>query len=463
MFSRARVLLVAITVALFAWMLGYGMGGGFRIGGKSAADSTDEVVARSSGVVGRKAGLHDGTASTAEGTLSDQIAARRIPWTRERLAQSFSAIMHDADVLRIARMALKLADQLGPEDFPSVIDLAKGMKGDGGDETKIFIMLALVRWAELNPKAAADYLMTKEGVSKDFISADSMVLMSWGASDPAAAIAWAEALPDKEKQKDALKEILQGAARRDVDGAIALARAHAPELLTDGSLASAIDDSLGKRDPGHNARMLVLLGATGQLRSAAGQWAEKDPAAASQWAQDLPDEKQRTEAMRGIWERLVREHPDEAAAQLSKNAADAPFIEGSGKNITEKITEKDPQQAVRWAAALQQPGARKEAFAALGDYFGGRDPIAGGEWLNTLPAGAERDGGIKSFVGRAVSGHAEDAAEWATAIDETAARRSALDATIGLWCKDNLAAALEWLQTSPRISEEDRQALLKKK
>lgn len=438
------------------------MGGGFRSGGKGAADSRDEAASHGGGNSTQKPGTQTGTTRPAGDTLADQIAARHIPWTRERLVQSFSAIMHDADALRMARMALKLADQLGPEDFPSVIDLAKGMKDDGGEETKIFIMLALVRWAELNPKAAADYLMAK-GESKDFISADSMVLMSWGASDPAAAIAWAEALADKEKQKDAIKEILQGAARRDVDAAIALARVHAPELLTDGSLASAIDDSLGKHDLEHNAHTLASLGATYQLRSAASQWSEKEPAAARQWAQDLPEEKQRAEALKGIWEQLVQKHPDEAAAQLSKDAADAPFIEGSSKSIIEKLTEKDPQQAVRWAAALQQPGARKEAFGALGDYYGGKDPAAGGQWLNTVPEGVERDRAIKGFVERAKSGHAEDAAEWATAIQDTEARRSALDATLGTWCKADIAAAIEWLQTSPSISEEDRQAILKKK
>ena len=462
MVSRTRVLIIVVAVAC-GWMLGYGMGGGFRSGGKSPADSRDDAAAHGRGAAAQQAGSHNGTTRTADDTLSDQIAARRIPWTRERLMNSFHAITHDADVLRMARMGLKLADQLGPQDFPAVLELAKGMKDDHVDEAEIFVMLALVRWAELNPKAAADYVMAKDGVSKGFISGDSMVLLSWGASDPGAAVAWAEALPDKEKRKDALKEILQGAVRRDADAAIALARAHAPELLTDGSLASAIDDALGKNDPGHNARVLASLGATSALQSAVGQWSEKDPAAAMQWAEDLPDEKQRAEALKGIWGQLVREHPEDAAAQLSKNAAEAPYIEGSTGNIITKLTEKDPQQAARWAAALQQPGARKDAFAALGDYFGAQDPAAGGQWLNTFPAGAERDGAIKIFADRAMSGHPQDAAEWATAIEDTEARRSALGATVGYWCKNDIAAALEWLQTSPSISEEDRQAILKKK
>ena len=112
MFSRTRVLLVAIAVALFAWMLGYGMGGGFRIGGKGATDSRDEAAARGSDAAGRKAGLHDGTASTAADTLSDQIAARRIPWTRERLLKTVGSVHHEPDQLHAIRFGMKLIEQL---------------------------------------------------------------------------------------------------------------------------------------------------------------------------------------------------------------------------------------------------------------------------------------------------------------------------------------------------------------
>jgi hypothetical protein len=106
MFSRTRVLLVAIVVALSAWMLGYGMGGGFGIGGKGAADLRDEADVRGSGAAGRKAGLQDGTTRTADDTLSDQIAARRVPWTRERLLKTVASVHHEPDQLHAIRFEI---------------------------------------------------------------------------------------------------------------------------------------------------------------------------------------------------------------------------------------------------------------------------------------------------------------------------------------------------------------------
>ena len=91
MTPRTR-LLTGCGAGAFAWMLGYGMGGGLRIGGKNAADSRDDATAHGVVTFPKKSDTHNGTARTAEDTLAEQIAARRIPWTRERLLHSVSAM-----------------------------------------------------------------------------------------------------------------------------------------------------------------------------------------------------------------------------------------------------------------------------------------------------------------------------------------------------------------------------------
>ena len=47
-------------------------------------------------------------------------------------------------------------------------------------------------------------------------------------------------------------------------------------------------------------------------------------------------------------------------------------------------------------------------------------------------------------------------------IGDSARRIDALRGTLGTWFSKSPAEAMEWLQTSPSISEEDRQAILKK-
>ena len=462
MFSRTRVLLVAIAAALFAWMLGYGMGGGLRGGGKGVADSREEATAHGSGTSTKKTDTHTGTARPAEDTLAEQIAARRIPWTRERLLHSVSAMGQEPDIMHAVRFGMKLTEQLGLDDFPLALEVAAEMKDQLDEEGQIYMAMALMRWAELKPEGVAEYLKANDKIGKGFIFSDSdMVFAVWGASNPTAAIAWARTL-EEGQQSGAIKKILEAAARRDVDQAIALAQAHAPELMKDGSLGDAIDSALRKRDPERSARTIASLGNADKIKFAALQWALKDPGAAMRWAQELPDEKLRAEALKGVWQEFTSKHPEEAAAQLSKNSAAAPFIADTGKDIARNLAEKDPQKAAQWAATLRQPEARKEAFSALGEYHAGKDGADAGQWLNTLPEGVDRESAIKGFVYRAKDNYPEEATAWATAIQDTDARRAALSTALGYWCRNDLLAALEWLQTSPGISDEDRQAILKK-
>ena len=283
MSPRTR-LLTGCGTAAFAWMLGYGMGGGFRSSGKGAADSSNEAAAHSSGTAGQKTSFQNGSARVTGDMLSDQIAGRRIPWTRERLLHSVGAISHEPDLLHAVSFAMKLTGQFGPEDFPLALDVAKDAEGSDHDEQQIYMALALKRWAELQPAAAAEYLRASGNLDSGILSLRQVLLGVWSASDPAAAIAWAKSLPEKDKQQGAMQDILHATARRDADQAIALARAHAPELLADGTLSSAIDDALGKSDPERNARTIASLGNADSVASAARQWAEKDSDAAMRWA-----------------------------------------------------------------------------------------------------------------------------------------------------------------------------------
>ena len=365
--------------------------------------------------------------------------------------------------MHAVRFGMKLTEQLGPEDFPLAIEIAAEMKDTLDEEGEVFKMLALLRWAELKPEAVAEYLKANDKVGKGFIMSDSdMVLAVWGGSNPAAAIAWARTLRE-DQQSDAIKKILEATARRDPDAAVALAQSHAPELLKEGGVADAIESALRKRDPERSARTIASLGAAKKISAAAQQWAQKDRDAATRWAQELPDEKLRTEALKGVWQAFANNHPDEAAAQLSKNAADAPYVEDSGKNISRSLAQKDPQQAEQWAATLRQPEARKEAFVALGEHYARQDTDDAGKWLNSLPDGADRSSAILGYVYEAKGSHPAEATAWAAAVPDADARRAALRTTLREWFRNDLPAALEWLQTTPSISDEDRQAILKRK
>lgn len=443
-------------------MLGYTMGGGLRVGGKDAADSSEDAAAHRGVPFHKKADADGNTTRAADDTLADQISSRRIPWTRERLLNSVKAIGQEPDIMHAVRFGMKLTEQLGPDDFPLAIEIAEEMKDSLDEEGQIYKAMALMRWAELKPEAVAEYLRANDKIRKEFLFSDSdMVFAVWGGSNPTAAIAWAKTLRE-DQQTDAIKKILEATARRDPDAAVALAQAHAPDLLKDGGIADAIHTALRRRDPERNARTIAALGDARKITSAAELWAQKDRAAAMRWAQELPDEKLRAAALKGVWEEFADKAPLEVAAQLSKNASNAPFIEDSGKNAVKFLAQKDPQKAEQWAATLRQPEARKEAFAGLGAHYAVNDIAGASQWLNSLPGGTDRNNAILGFVYAAIGVHPEEATAWATAVPDADARRAALQTTLSVWSGQDLPAALEWLQNSTSISEEDRQAILKK-
>ena len=455
-------------------MLGYGMGGGFRIGGKGAANSTDEAVARSSGVVGWKAGSHDGMASTAEDTLSDQIAARRIPWTRERLLKTVGSVHHEPDQLHAIRFGMKLTEQFGAEDFPLVLDvLDDAIKGTGkpgySNENdgirKKLREFAIMRWAELKPEAAAEYVRALPYESFNGKREDIAALCGvWTISDPAAALAWAKKLPnDNSERWDASNIVMKATARRDVDSAIALARAN-PDVISSRAAGSAINEIFGERDPERNARTIADLGDDSEILGAAGIWATKDYDAALKWAQELPHGKLRTNALKGVWWKYAENHPDEAEKQLAQLPADASSeAEGAVITIVERLAGKDISQADQWVSSLQQPDVRNKAIWRLAQKYGSdRNFDAGLKWLDTLPSDEVRDIAIENFVGSNFN-RREARVEVAATIQDAERRQKVLQRAYDDWSISDLATARQWLQKSPKLSDEERQALLKKK
>ena len=465
MSSKARIVFFCTVVGL-AWFLGYGMGGGFGSGGigPDSRHRSQAPTANGNGIAA-DAASHMGVARAADETLEDQLAARRGKWTPERLRASLGAIGHEPDIVHAVRFALKLTEQLGPEDFPMAIEIGHNAKDEMGDEGEFFEMLALSRWAELNPAAVGQYLQEENKLGGGFIGPSKLDLMlgTWAATNPAGAIAWAKSLKEKSEQEHAINAIVGAVARRDVDEAIALANAYAPEMLKDGALVNAIHNAMPKRDPGKNARMIAELGGVREIESATRRWAGKNPTEAMKWADELTDEKLRTEALKGAWRELGENHFEDAAAKLAQAAADAPFIESIGKAVTQKLAEKDPQAAEHWAATLPQREVREEAYTALGEFYGSKDPEKGGLWLNGLAAGAERDKAIAAFVAKARGNDPAAAIDWAVTIGDGEQRINAVRGALSSWFEASPAAAMEWLQTTPSISEEDRQAILKKR
>ena len=462
MIPRTRVL-IGGAAALLAWMLGYAMGGGLRIGGKWGASSRDEPATQGARAANRA--VESGAANGTGGSIEEQLAGRHAQWTKERLRTSIAAIGREPDTIHAARFAIQLTEQFGPGDFPLALTAITDAKDELGEEGEIFVMLALARWADLDPHALGEFLRSENRLEGKWLFPSDMELTlgSWAARDVPGAMAWVKSLKDKEHQKNGMKAILGTVARRDVDEAIALAKAHAPEFLEGNDLAELIGRAMNRGDHEKAVRKLAALGDTADISPALQRWANQNARAAFQWAEELPEGKQRTEAMKAVWPQFAHNQPEEAAAKLTQAAADAPFTAGAAGVVTKTLAEKDPQSAARWAAAFPQHEAREEAHAALGEFYGNANLIEGAQWLEALAPGAERDRAIARYVSKAGEKDPAAATDWAVTIADSDRRIAALRGTLGSWFAKSPAAAMEWLQNTAAISEEDRQSILQKK
>ncbi len=157
---------------------------------------------------------------------------------------------------------------------------------------------------------------------------------SWAAQDPAAAQAWAAALPAGPLRAEAVNAALAGAAERDPAAAFAAYRA-TPRAKPE--TASTIFEAWAAADPTAATAQVDAIGDPAARAAAVDGlvtgWAQSDDGAAEEWVQTLPTGADRDAGLASL------------AAALADN---------------------DPQTAWQKAGEIQSP-ARREA--ALGDAF----------------------------------------------------------------------------------------------
>lgn len=187
-------------------------------------------------------------------------------------------------------------------------------------------------WSREDPEAAADG-WKKLPAGQGRLEALDNLAESWGQSDPAAAKAWADSLVGAEKAR-ALAAVLPAMARDDPSGASAqLAR-----------LIAAPPDGMGQN----------LASSAGSL---AGQWADDDPAAASQWAAALPAGPSRDAGLKAVaasWSKYdaiaTSQWLGTLEAGSSRDAAIQPLVG--------QIRNTDPGTAFSWASSITDENAR---------------------------------------------------------------------------------------------------------
>ncbi len=190
-------------------------------------------------------------------------------------------------------------------------------------------------------------------------------------------------------------------------------------------------------------------------------WAATEPEKALAWAKQLPDDLA-THAIRGALGHLAEKDFDTAARET---AGLPPAQQDEALMVISHHLKEDPRHTAELIqlveAASEGSGRAFAAHRAL-EQWARADLEAASAWVAAQPEGGTRDQAINGFSSAAVTSKADPEAglEWTATVSDPDSRRTCLWQNIQAWSRYDANAARAWIQSSPRLSDDDREFLL---
>lgn len=220
-------------------------------------------------------------------------------------------------VLRSVQRIVDATLDGGAADIARLADAALRAAGSAGDDR--VVQGVTTAWAEREPRAALDWLVSQAGLVPSALFAQTAAVIGQRNAD--VAVAYASRVPPLLRD-DWFASIAQGYAR----GNPRAAADWVASLRGDPAYpraASAIAVNLATLDAPAAARLLETTGLdSDSVRGAAGsvaqEWARADPTAAAQWSARLP-EPVRDEALAGVMNRWLQDDFATARAWVTRS------------------------------------------------------------------------------------------------------------------------------------------------
>ncbi|MBL9186131.1 MAG: hypothetical protein JNK23_01500 [Opitutaceae bacterium] len=283
-------------------------------------------------------------------------------------------------------------------------------------EDQAFYSIFFDRLANENPRAAVDRLaLVPAGAARE--TAIRALATAWNRTDPAAVMDWAQALADPGERSVAVETAIGDLASRDPRLAIEVARRFMRPPALERTIYSALM-RLVSADPEAASHLVALL-PPGDLQTTAAahvahSLAERSVPAALEWVQTIPIDLTRWIAFNHVltsW--VLRDRT--AAARHVLELPPGQGTEFAASHLAAYLAD-DPADAILWAGALPDEGARLGAYAVIAS-----------SWSQRAPAEAVR---------------------WAASLNEDPLRPNALGGAFSNWLLIDSDAALKWIETA---------------
>jgi hypothetical protein len=322
------------------------------------------------------------------------------------------------------------------------------------DRNSVFTKLVSVL-GPTNPDVAAQILALLPPSGEDRESVLGIVVSAWAKKDPDAALVWATKLAGNERGR-----VIEGVGRELARTDAAAAGRWAAQCEGDDrvSALSGVASVLMLNDPAGAAKMVseLLPASKGRctiMDAVITTWAQKDPAAVCEWAQQWTGDD-RDPILGSVAGALAQVDPVAAARMADELPAEGPERSRALAKIASSWAAKDPGKASEWVCQLPEK-ERGGVIVNVAEVWAKVDALAAGEWVSKLPSGAGRAEALKQVAFRWGWQDATAASEWARQLSESD-RVMALSGAINALRQQNAPAAATLAVELPPGEEKKR-------
>ncbi|MEY2563221.1 MAG: hypothetical protein QOH88_1414 [Verrucomicrobiota bacterium] len=292
--------------------------------------------------------------------------------TSETKGAAIGAIIDGADSVAASSLAQSI-NELPADALPS------GQRSN-------FLGRALMKWSQVDAVAAAKFLDASAGGARGLMGARVTIAENWAASDPQAALAWAQTPSDDPSAKYAVSGAIAGWWHTDPRAAEDYVASHLDSVGAE--TVMALTRQIFGQDPQRAKEWATQLSTVEARRSAttfiAMQLAQSDPKSAGEWVVTLPDDV-RERAMYSVMNSWARREPEAVAGwinALSGNRRD----EAIGA-YSSTLSVRNPTVALTWATSISDEKLRDTSVHRIVTTWMYRSPREATAWIqsSTLP------------------------------------------------------------------------------
>jgi len=342
-----------------------------------------------------------------------------------------------------------------------------------GSERRAATSILYERYAELDPAAALDHMMSrKEAPESEWLYT---VFYNWARTDLDSALAHAAKLDDRDRRvagtaivraRDDLPATELQALGSKLKVHIAVRDPSTTDLRTPKAAerswqnALAISDRNARRtalytvahewarqDPQAAIRAIESIRERRQretlLEIALQGWAQKNPQEATEWVLARPPSHARAQLLSATLSAFVMKEPSAAMTMLERlsPAEKQDLI----PNVVMNWARTDPQAAAAWLEKQDDVQMYQRAFVMLAIVYAERDPDEALRWASSLPA---ESGQIvmSQLIERIARDDPERAGSIVRQIKEGPQRTRAIATIAQTWAQSDPRAALSWVQ-----------------